>query len=87
MVKRIRGITFSTRVSAQFENNMIHAARGIFNRLLPDVHIFTDHRAGPQAGKYVFYFYFELYRAIVFCSCNLEVPLDGQYFSHLCCYF
>ncbi|KAL6960710.1 hypothetical protein U1Q18_038473 [Sarracenia purpurea var. burkii] len=51
MVKRIRGVTFSTRVSSQFENTMIHAARGIFNRLLPDVHIFTDHKAGPQAGK------------------------------------
>lgn len=32
---------------------MIHAARGIFNRLLPDVHIFTDHKAGDKAGKYV----------------------------------
>lgn len=53
MVKRIRGISFSTRVSVQFENTMIHAARGIFNRLLPDVHIFTDHKAGAQAGKYV----------------------------------
>ncbi|PSS33694.1 RNA 3'-terminal phosphate cyclase-like protein [Actinidia chinensis var. chinensis] len=51
MVKRIRGFTFSTRVSSQFENTMIHAARGIFNRSLPDVHIFTDHRAGLQAGK------------------------------------
>ncbi|KAJ0026286.1 hypothetical protein Pint_07603 [Pistacia integerrima] len=51
MVKRIRGVTYSTRVSSQFENSMIHAARGIFNRLLPDVHIFTDHKAGPQAGK------------------------------------
>ncbi|KAA8521505.1 hypothetical protein F0562_012184 [Nyssa sinensis] len=51
MVKRIRGVSFSTRVSAQFENAMIHAARGIFNRLLPDVHIFTDHKAGTQAGK------------------------------------
>ncbi|XP_059640025.1 probable RNA 3'-terminal phosphate cyclase-like protein [Cornus florida] len=51
MVKRIRGVTFSTRVSVQFENTMIHAARGIFNRLLPDVHIFTDHKAGPQSGK------------------------------------
>lgn len=65
MVKRIRGVSFSTRVSSQFENSMIHAARGIFNRLLPDVHIFTDHRAGPQAGKYglliavdIFYFLF-----------------------------
>lgn len=52
MVKRIRGVTYSTRVSSQFENTMIHAARGIFNHLLPDVHIFTDHKAGPQAGKY-----------------------------------
>ncbi|PNT19037.1 hypothetical protein POPTR_009G016000v4 [Populus trichocarpa] len=51
MVKRIRGVTFSTRVSSQFENTMIHAARGIFNRLLPDVHIFTDHKAGQQAGN------------------------------------
>ncbi|EPS72448.1 hypothetical protein M569_02311 [Genlisea aurea] len=51
MVKRIRGVTFSTRVSVQFENAMIHSARGIFNRLLPDVHIFTDHRGGPLAGK------------------------------------
>lgn len=51
MVKRIRGITFSTKVSSQFENTMIHAARGIFNRLLPDVHISTDHKAGEQAGK------------------------------------
>lgn len=53
LVKRIRGVSFSTRVSAQFENTMIHAARGILNPLLADVHIFTDHKAGAQAGKYV----------------------------------
>lgn len=51
MVKRIRGVTFSARVSVQFENAMRHAARGIFNRLLPDVHIFTDHKAGALSGK------------------------------------
>ncbi|XP_043726250.1 probable RNA 3'-terminal phosphate cyclase-like protein [Telopea speciosissima] len=51
MVKRIRGVTYSTRVSSQFENTMIHAARGIFNQLLPDVHIATDHKSGSQAGK------------------------------------
>ncbi|XP_024017516.1 probable RNA 3'-terminal phosphate cyclase-like protein [Morus notabilis] len=51
MVKRIRGVTFSTRVSSQFEHSMIYSARGIFNRLLPDVHIATDHKAGLQAGK------------------------------------
>ncbi|KAL8465700.1 hypothetical protein ACS0TY_034974 [Phlomoides rotata] len=32
---------------------MIHAAHGIFNRLLPDVHIFTDHKAGEQAGNFL----------------------------------
>lgn len=53
LVKSIRGVTFSTRVSPQFENRMIHSARGIFNRLLPDVHIFTDHKSGPQAGRYI----------------------------------
>ncbi|XP_057446869.1 probable RNA 3'-terminal phosphate cyclase-like protein isoform X2 [Lotus japonicus] len=50
-VKRIRGITFSARVSAQFENSMIKAARGIINPLVSDVHIFSDHRSGPQAGN------------------------------------
>ncbi|PHT54730.1 putative RNA 3'-terminal phosphate cyclase-like protein [Capsicum baccatum] len=29
---------------------MIHAARGILNPLLSDVHIFTDHKAGAQDG-------------------------------------
>ncbi|KAK3145590.1 hypothetical protein QOZ80_3BG0254830 [Eleusine coracana subsp. coracana] len=51
MVKRIRGVSFSTRVSAQIEHRIIYAARGIFNRFIPDVHIFTDHRAGPTGGK------------------------------------
>lgn len=55
MVKRIRGVSFSTRVSSQFEHAMITAARGVFNRLLPDVHIGTDHRKGPRAGKYAFF--------------------------------
>jgi len=51
MVKKIRGTTFSTRVTSDFEHSMRFAARGIFNNLLPDVHIFQDHRAGAQAGK------------------------------------
>ena len=41
MVKRIRGMSFSTRVLAQFENAMIHPATGIFNRLRADVQIYT----------------------------------------------
>ncbi|XP_004498604.1 probable RNA 3'-terminal phosphate cyclase-like protein [Cicer arietinum] len=50
-VKKIRGVTFSTKVSSQFENSMIRAARGIINPLVSDVHIFTDHRSGPPAGN------------------------------------
>ncbi|XP_058735987.1 probable RNA 3'-terminal phosphate cyclase-like protein [Vicia villosa] len=50
-VKKIRGVTFSTKVSSQFENSMIRAARGIINPLVSDVHIFTDHRTGPPAGN------------------------------------
>ncbi|CAN6692317.1 unnamed protein product [Malus baccata var. baccata] len=30
---------------------MVHAAREVFNPFLPDVHIFTDHRDGQQAGE------------------------------------
>ncbi|KAF8109152.1 hypothetical protein N665_0102s0060 [Sinapis alba] len=51
MVKKIRGWTFSARVSSDFEHSMRFSARGIFNNLLPDVHIFNDHKSGPKAGK------------------------------------
>ncbi|BBN19949.1 RNA 3'-terminal phosphate cyclase-like protein [Marchantia polymorpha subsp. ruderalis] len=51
MVKRIRGVAYSTRVSPQMANRMIDSARGIFNRLLPDVYIFTDHYTGHESGK------------------------------------
>lgn len=51
MIKSIRGVTFSTRVSPQIGNRMIYAARGVFNRFIPDVHIFTDHRSGPPGGR------------------------------------
>ncbi|OAY71107.1 putative RNA 3'-terminal phosphate cyclase-like protein [Ananas comosus] len=51
MVKRIRGITFSTRVSPQIGNRMVYAVRGVFNKFIPDVHIFTDHKSGPAGGR------------------------------------
>lgn len=54
MVKSIRGVTFTTKISPDFEKRMRYAARGIFNRLIPDVHIFTDHKSGPAAGRYIF---------------------------------
>uniref|UniRef100_A0A1J3K2W4 Putative RNA 3'-terminal phosphate cyclase-like protein n=1 Tax=Noccaea caerulescens TaxID=107243 RepID=A0A1J3K2W4_NOCCA len=51
MVKRIRGVTFSAKVSTDFEHSMRFAARGIFNNLLPDVYIFPNHNTSLQAGK------------------------------------
>ncbi|KAJ4751641.1 RNA 3-terminal phosphate cyclase-like protein [Rhynchospora pubera] len=50
MVKKIRGITFSTKVSPQIVNRVIYAARGIFNSFIPDVHIFSDHRTNAAGG-------------------------------------
>ncbi|XVF19615.1 hypothetical protein REPUB_Repub11eG0126000 [Reevesia pubescens] len=51
MVKRIRGVAFTTRVTVQVGNEMIYAARGIFNRLLPDVYIASDFRKRSEAGN------------------------------------
>lgn len=50
LVKRIRGVAFTERVSPQAANRMVDAARGVLNPLLPDVYIFTDHRSGKAAG-------------------------------------
>ncbi|XVF00289.1 hypothetical protein REPUB_Repub03eG0272100 [Reevesia pubescens] len=51
MVKRIRGVAFTTRVTVQLGNEMIYAARGIFNHLLPDVYIASDFRKRSEAGN------------------------------------
>lgn len=50
MVKRIRGIAYSMRVSPQASNRLVDGARGVLNALLSDVYIFTDHMAGVDAG-------------------------------------
>lgn len=49
-VKRVRGIAYSTRVSPQTANRVVDAARGVLNKLLPDVYIYTDHFRGADAG-------------------------------------
>ncbi|CAA6668922.1 unnamed protein product [Spirodela intermedia] len=54
MVRRIRGVAFSTRVSPQIGNRMVYAARGIFNSFIPDVHIFIDSKSGPSGGSMSF---------------------------------
>jgi RNA 3'-terminal phosphate cyclase-like protein len=50
MVKRIRGVAYATRVSPQMANRSVQAARGLFNHFIPDVHIFSDHVRGQEAG-------------------------------------
>jgi len=50
LVRRVRGVAFTERVSPQAANRMVDAARAPLNALLPDVYIFTDHRAGGAAG-------------------------------------
>ncbi|KAK9814342.1 hypothetical protein WJX72_004157 [[Myrmecia] bisecta] len=50
MIKRIRGVAHSMKVSPQSSNRMVDGARSVLNSLLPDVYIFTDHMSGPEAG-------------------------------------
>ena len=50
MVKRIRGVAYSMRVSPQASNRLVDGARGVLNALLADVYVFTDHMAGAEAG-------------------------------------
>lgn len=50
-IKRIRGVAYSTRVSPQTSNRIVDASRGIFNKLLPDVYIYSDHYKGAESGQ------------------------------------
>ena len=51
MIKRIRGIAYSMRVAATTANRVVDSSRGLLNKLLPDVFIFTDHYTGSDAGR------------------------------------
>lgn len=50
-VRKIRGIAYSTRVSPQFANRMVEAARGVLNRYIPDIYLYTDVYKGEDSGK------------------------------------
>ena len=49
-IKRIRGIAYSTRVSPQTSNRMIESAKGLLNKFIPDVFIYSDHYKGAESG-------------------------------------
>lgn len=51
MVKRIRGISCSVRVSPAIANRMVESAKGILLKFLPDIYIHTDHCRGAASGK------------------------------------
>ncbi len=38
------------RVAATTANRVVDSARGLLNKLLPDVYIYTDHYTGAEAG-------------------------------------
>lgn len=50
-IKRIRGVAYSTRVSPQFANRMVEAARSVLNRYIPDIYLYTDVYKGEESGK------------------------------------
>lgn len=49
-VKRVRGVTFATKVTPQFASRMVDSARGVLNDFLPDVWIFNDTVKGGTCG-------------------------------------
>jgi len=50
-VKRVRGVAWTSgKVPAGLVNGLIDGAKGTLLSLLPDVHIYTDHAKGKQAG-------------------------------------
>lgn len=50
LVKRVRGVAYCAKVSPQFANRLVTSARGLLNRLLPDVYVHTDAYKGAAAG-------------------------------------
>ena len=40
VVKRVRGVVYTMRVSPLYANRIIDSARGLFNKFIPDVWVF-----------------------------------------------
>ncbi|CBK20817.2 RNA-3'-phosphate cyclase [Blastocystis hominis] len=51
VVKRVRGVVYTMRVSPVFADRVITSCRGLFNKFIPDVHIFKDHYTGTESGR------------------------------------
>ena len=51
LIKRVRGVVFSARISPTIITRVVDSARGVLNNLLPDVYIHADHYKGAEGGK------------------------------------
>ena len=51
LVRQIRGIAYSTKVTPQMSNRMGEACKGILSRYLQDVYISSDHWKGKEGGE------------------------------------
>jgi RNA 3'-terminal phosphate cyclase-like protein len=49
-VRRVRGVAYCTKVSAQTANRMVDGSRGVLNHYLPDVWVYTDVHKGKTSG-------------------------------------
>lgn len=49
-VKRIRGVAWGCRVAPNICNRMIDSARGILNKFIPDIYVYSDHAKGRKSG-------------------------------------
>jgi RNA 3'-terminal phosphate cyclase-like protein len=50
-IRRIRGISYATRVSPQNANRMVESSRSLLNKFIPDVFIYTDVYRGNESGR------------------------------------
>ncbi|KAK0077565.1 hypothetical protein PV325_003740 [Microctonus aethiopoides] len=51
MIKRIRGLACSIRVSPAIANRIVESAKGVLLKFIPDIYIHTDHCRGGTGGK------------------------------------
>lgn len=49
-VKKIRGLSYATRVSPAMANRIIDSCRNVLNPFLSDIYIYVDHCKGHQSG-------------------------------------
>lgn len=51
MIKRIRGVAFTSKVSPALGNRAIEAAKGRLLQFIPDIYIYADQNKGKNAGN------------------------------------